>query len=98
MQYTVIRYMSFVVISSHVPNSNACKGLKYTYHSVVSQNDRFVFATVALHSDLSCNSKPHKEMSLIVEQLFNMQKVHITTSSFDVMDGTTHKCCIIKRL
>ena len=63
----------------YAPNRNVCTGLQYTHAHMqfVSEKDGCMSRSVALQLDLSCNSKPHKEMSPIVEQSCDMQNVFI---------------------
>ena len=39
MYYTVIRYVSFVVMHNSPPNSHVCMGLLYAQDGVISEND-----------------------------------------------------------
>ena len=60
--HAVIRYMSFVVMRVCTSDSVAYMyGLVVYVHTVVSEKGQCMSGTVALQSDLSCNSKSHKE-------------------------------------
>ena len=80
--YAVIRYTSFVAICVY--------GLAVYVHN-------FVSGAVALQLDLSCNSKPHKNVSNSRAVIQYAERPYITCS-FQLMHVRRHKWLIRKKL